>query len=695
MLRGFPILVALCAPLLAQAAEGIVTIEANVPAHPPGWAALERRLLDALNDAALAYAKKYLRPGGTLIWRTSGGASLDDLPESFYNFPLLYALGGDERFKDISFHAWNDTIRQLTYYFPTMHNEFAKHGDWFHIGEGIIYFYLLPLADPTDHETVLRARRYAGLYMNESPEAANYDSKLKIIRSPHTGSLGPVLGDPAQATPYHWSKGMASYGLPFNDLPGIKTYDDLKDPGKAREMGRAMQQRMYRGDVPANMAAAALMANAFIHTGEAKYAAWIKEYVGAWLDHTRANGGITPDNIGLSGKVGEHMDGKWWGGLYGWNWPHGYYNISIAAHIAAASAMLVDGGNAAWLELPRSNMDQVMSRGKNFNGHFVVPYKKGDGGWHGWQPMERSLAVSLWYQSQDRADLQRLDRLRAASTADWHTATGTPFPNRGYAMKPEYREDCWYCDVEGKIDWNYVANMRNKEDRGHEAPWARFLAGENPDYPERMLGVSYGHVTRKLDQIRRNVLSLEYDSRRTTSIDPAGLKIQNVHEHHWQMINPVTTEALVQLMLGAPQIMYNGGLLHATVRYFDAQARRPGLPPDVAALVRKVEPDHAVLELVNLSPLHAREVIVQAGAFGEHQFTSVKHTVRTDQEPLQPEHFALVEIRTGERSVEVNRRFFAVRMPAGTTVTLDMGMKRFANQPTYAFPWHGDRPPVE
>ncbi len=191
---------------------GIITIESNVPVSPHGWAVMERKLLDVMSESAVRFAEHYTRSGGTLIWKTTGSASLDDLPESFYNFPLLYALGGDARLRDLSFREWNATIRQLTYDFPVLHNEFAKHGDWFHIGEGWLYFYFLGLVDPTDHETVARARRYAGLYMNEEPEAPNYDARLKIIRSPHTGSLGPVFGSENKATPFHWLKGSARYG---------------------------------------------------------------------------------------------------------------------------------------------------------------------------------------------------------------------------------------------------------------------------------------------------------------------------------------------------------------------------------------------------------------------------------------------------------------------------------------------------
>jgi len=680
-----------------QAVEvpGISRIESNVPVAPPGWAVLERRLINVLSEAAVQYVARYTRSGGSLIWKTSGGASLDDLPESFYNIPLLYALGGDERLREISFREWNATARQLTDDFHVLHNEFGKHGDWFHIGEGTQFFYLLALVDPTDHETVARARRFAGLYMNEEPEAPNYDAKRKLIRSPHTGSLGPEFGDSEKAAPYGWSKGMATYGLPLEDLPGIATMEDLKDPEKARRMGRAMAERMERGDVPIDLAATSLMANAYLFTGERKYADWVKEYVDAWLERTRQNGGITPDNVGLDGIAGQYQNGKWWGGLYGWHWPHGYYSVGMALQIGAASAMLVSGGDRRYLELPRSNMDHLMAMGKTVNGAFLVPYKKGDRGWYAFQPIDRSLPASLWFLSQDPSDWQRLEKLRLASSVDWHIATHSSYPNRGYASLPEPREDCWNCDVEGLADWNVVANIRNKEDRSHEGPWLRFLAGANPDYPEKILTESFGQVAWKMDEIRRNVLLLEYDSRGTERIDPNEAMLTNVHEHHWQTINPVTTEALVQLTLGAPQLMYNGGLLHTTLRYFDPARGRPGLPPDVAALVTKVEADRAIVQLINLSPFDTREVIVQAGSFGEHQFTRVKYQVRTDPEPLQPDHFTRPDFRLADRFVDINRKFFAVRLAPGTGLTLDMGMKRFANRPTYAFPWHGDTIPVQ
>jgi hypothetical protein len=655
---------------------------------------MERQLLDTMSEAALRYADRYTRSGGTLIWKTTGGASPDDLPEAFYNFPLLYALGGDERLKDLSFHLWSATARQLTYDFPVFHREFPKHADWMHLGEGLLFFYFLPLADPTDHETVARAKRFAGLYMDEEPEAPNYDPEHKIIRSPHTGSLGPRYGSLDDARPYGWSKGMSVYGLPLQDIEGLDNIEDLKVEENAIKMGRAMAERMRRGDTPPNLAATSLAANAYLFTGEQKYAEWIKEYTGAWLERTRANNGISPDNVGLSGKVGEYHDGKWWGGNYGWQWPHGFLTLGMPFLISSSNAMLVTQGDADYLELVRSNVDQLIANGKNYNGSFLVPYKYGDRGWFSFRPLARTYPVSLWYLSMQDADWQRIEKLRQASTVDWHIATKSTYPSNGYATLPEPMGDCEGCDIGGLHDWNRVADIRSKTDSGHDGPWVRFLAGANPDYPQRILRQAYGQVNYRMKMIREDVLLLEYDPRGTEEIDPPRVDLKNVHEHHWMTVNPVTTEALIQLTLGAPQIQYNGGLLHARVRYFDADARRPGLPPDVAALVTRVSADRTGLELVNLSPFDTRRVIIQGGMFGEHRFDRVTFRKRTDKDPIQPDFFARGEPELTAETVDVNRKFFQIELPPGTGQTLEIETKRFANKPTYAFPWHGDKIPI-
>jgi hypothetical protein len=136
-------------------------------------------------------------------------------------------------------------------------------------------------------------------------------------------------------------------------------------------------------------------------------------------------------------------------------------------------------------------------------------------------------------------------------------------------------------------------------------------------------------------------------------------------------VNPVTCEAPAQLTLSAP-----------------------GLPPDVAALVTRVEGDRAVAQRINLGMFETRSVMVQGGMFGEHQFTTVTYARRTGRDPTEPNNDARAAPVVADRTVAVNRKFFEVRLSAGMGVTLDVKMKRFANRPGYAFPWHGDRIPV-
>lgn len=252
-----------------SAAPALKTIEANTRTNPPAWAALERRLIDDMSQAAFEFVRHYTRSGGTLIWKTSGSASPDDPYEGFYNYPLLYALGGDDRLRELSFTEWNAMTRQLTNDFRMMREEYSRQDDWFHHGEGNLFFYLLALADPTDHELVARARRFAGFYMNEDPAAPNYDPKLKIIRSPRSGSAGPYLGSGEKARPFRMGPGMAVYGLPLDDVPGIEKIADLEKPGNAQRYGIALEERLYRGgDVASNIAASSLAANAYLLTGE-------------------------------------------------------------------------------------------------------------------------------------------------------------------------------------------------------------------------------------------------------------------------------------------------------------------------------------------------------------------------------------------------------------------------------------------
>lgn len=628
---------------------------------PPTWAILQRQLIDLMNEATEPFLRRYVRDDGELIWREGGTGSrdgADDFYESTFNWPLFYLLGGGDHLLEHGQRIWDGITRQLTRA-GMVHREYELGYDQFHQGESYIYFYFLCLADPDNPTNRERAERFAGFYIGEDPAAPNYDPVHKIIRAAHNGSGGPRWGFSNSSEPsYNWGPGMRVYGLPYHDFPEITHYDDLQDPAKARQMGQAMHERMGQGDVAGNLIVTSLAANAYLLTGDEKYRDWIVEYVNAWFERARENNGLLPDNVGLSGQVGEHINGKWYGGLYGWTWPHGYYNIGMAATVAGINTYLVTGGEG-YLNLPRSQFDYIWqlgeerdvrdlemslshhwlgtaSDGQDDHNVFVAPYRYGDHGWFDYQPLSPVYPTAIWNVSQSEEDWRRIEALRQAERYDWRT----------------------------------VIPFRNKEEGGHDQPWLRYLAGDNPTYPEEILRATYASVCRRLALIAN---------------DDADLMQVNIH--HWQEHNPILCEALVQLTLGAPQIIYNGGLLHCRLRYFDATRQRPGLPDDVAALVTTLEAERTVVTLVNLSPFAERAVIVLAGGFGEHRFDTVTYDVFTSDYPGSQKQYAPPPITTEERAVVVGDNRLQVKLPPGTEITLDMGMSRYVNQPSYRQPF--------
>jgi hypothetical protein len=627
----------------------------------------QRQLIDVMSAAVHPFREKYTRADGSLIWRDLNDDSFqsrdgaDDFYESFYNWALLYLLGGGDHLLDFAHQHWDAVTRQLTA-LGLIVDEYERGYDQFHQGESYIYFYFLCLADPENPKLQEHARRFAGYYLNENPAAPNYDPQHKIIRAPHNGSRGPRWGyfDDNAEIAYGWYSYMAPYGLPYEDVDGISSYADLKDPTLARRMGEVMQHRMGKGDVATNLIVTSLITNAFLITGESKYLDWVLEYVDAWRERAAQNGGLLPDNVGLNGQVGEYISGKWYGGLYGWSWPHGYYNIGMAAVIAGANAFLLTQ-DKTYLDLPRSQIDTIQALGQKRTlgdlamslGHhwigllqqhtpdtelLVVPYRYQDSGWFDYQTPSPVYPLAVWNLTHSPADWERVMHLRVNSLTDWRA----------------------------------VFAFRTKEDAGHEQPWVCFLKGENPAYPEQILSMAYGLVARRMDLIRQDQRNLA-----------------EVSIHHWQELNPVTTEALVQLTLGAPQIIYNGGLLFCQVRYFDGQRRRPGLPAEVAALVEQIEHDYIVVRLVNLSVFETRDVILQAGAFGEHRFISARYARRTSEYPgaQGPQGYAAPPLTTEDQTMNIHDSLLRVIMPPATELRLHLQIERFVHTPSYRLPW--------
>jgi hypothetical protein len=267
---------------------------------------------------------------------------------------------------------------------------------------------------------------------------------------------------------------------------------------------------------------------------------------------------------------------------------------------------------------------------------FVAPFRYGDQGWMDYQPMQVSYPLNVWNVTEAAEDWQRVAYLEERSGYDWHK----------------------------------VVPFRDKGDMNHDEPWLLYLRGEKPEYPEEMLGGAYAQVCHRLAQIEADDSDLR-----------AGPYI-----HLWQQVQPVTTEALVQLTLGCPQVIYYGGMLNARVRYFDGQQRRPGLPDDVAALVDAVAQSRVSLTLVNLSPQQERDVIVQAGGLGEHRFLEASYETSSTPYPASRGAYAAELPVVDTQAVRIDDTYLRVVLPPATHIRLDLAMDRYVTSASYAEP---------
>ena len=624
----------------------MVVIKAEIKEAPPAWAIKQRHLIKTMNAAAPLFLEKYTYRGGGM--RAHG--KLDDDYECFNNWPLFYAMGGDEQILDWSLTGWNAITRQWTHqHNQSVRREFVKQYDMLHLSEGYVGFQNFGLADPTIPENLKRAGRFAGYYLNEDPEVPNYDPEHKLIRSPITGSAGPAFTSSAD---YVLIWGHASLYPRVKELePGWE-----KDPERHAKIQQLYDEVIICGDVPMNLAITGLIAHAFILSGDEKYRSWVLEYVDAWMERTRQNEGIIPDNVGLTGKIGETRDGQWWGGFFGWTGRYSVWMIFHALITAAESAYLMSG-DRRYLDFLRSQVDMLLQLAIVRDGNLLVPYKMGPEGWHDFRPLDPYVVSHLWHASMDPQDWQRLEKLRTGVKNGPHTYAYAESPDPPPPGSEEWRPD-------GLFDWNYVDDdLHGNKFVENEPPHLRFLAGDNPAWPEAILDAAYRQVCRNVDRLRSDTYEHEWKSQTLT------------------VQNPIFTSGLGQMTMGAPFPCFNGGLLCARVRYFDLDRRRPGLPPDVAALVEKLEAERTVLQLVNTSALETRRLIVQAGAYGEHAFTEVAY----DQAPEDTSGGS-----AERKQVPVNGKYFAVEMGPATSIKLDIGTRGYVNRPTYAFPWHED-----
>jgi len=200
----------------------------------------------------------------------------------------------------------------------------------------------------------------------------------------------------------------------------------------------------------------------------------------------------------------------------------------------------------------------------------------------------------------------------------------------------------------GAMDIYYRSMDPKDRPRVPSNRWLDYLEGVNPGYPA-------GALRGDLAAVRERVRGMRNDQ--TTpdtrlSDDPMAY-------------NPVRVGSLVQLMLGG-LLQGSGRVLDARLRYFDPDRRRAGIPRDTAALVQKMTADSVTLTLVNLNLAEPRTLIVQGGAYGEHQ---------------------CLRVTSSSGTVPIDRPYFKVKLGPWSGGKLKIQMQRYANQPTLHFPW--------
>jgi hypothetical protein len=575
------------------------TVKIASPMSPPGWALLEREVLRMNTAACEEFFQKYFDDRGYLLCveRWGGDDGPDDAIENCNEWPLLYALGAPERVREMYEKAWEGHLRQYTLAKTTevplardgmYYKEFPTQMDWMHNGEGLHVFNVMGLANPQDPRFEPRVRRYAGFYMNEDPGAPNYDPEHKIIRSLFNGSRGPLM---RKATGLDWAGDPIEVENRFKPGHGERTYQEMLDHFK--------DYNDIIGDHPQNLRTTILALNAYALTHEKKYKDWALEYTDAWVARAKANNDIMPSNIGLDGKIGGATDGKWYGGVYGWGFSVIVPQTGKIDHrprtesgwAGLRSAHLLTGDDR-YLDVWRKQIDAINANRRMVNGRWEYPRMHGDNGWYAYAPEPYSFnALELYALSMREDDAKRVG----------------------------------------------------------DNPWLSYLAGQNEDYPERVLRADLARIKSRVKGLRSDPTTP--DTR--LADDP-------------MEFNPASVHSLLNLAMGSADQGRGGNSLVARLRYFDAAKRRPGLPEDVAALVERMTADETVVTLVNVNQLDSRTVIVQGGAYGEHQITS-----------------ALLD----GLPTKVDSRCVKVELAAGGGATLTLKLKRHVNQPTFDLPW--------
>jgi len=429
--------VALCAcglvPFIGRSAPAVrdVSLLIDSRMEAPRWARLERQLLDDNVPACREFYTKYFDDRGHLQCFVRWGANdgPDDAFENFNRWPELHALGASDDILRMLVKGHDGLISQYTEARTTdvpiarqgmYYKEFIVQSDWMHHGEGLQLFNRMGLSIPSDPTYQARARRFAGFYMGEDPEAPNYDPVHRIIRSMENGSKGPML---RKATPIDWVGDPFDVGG-FDALHGESTFEQFL--AHYQEYGDVV------GDHFLNLVATTLPMNAYLIAGEPKYKRWIVGYMDAWLERMKQNGGIIPSFVDLDGRIGG-PEGQWWKNAYGW----GFSPVNpvtgrredrnrIPRALVGFNNALLASGDQKYVDAWRTMIAAVNSHTRDADGRKQYPTMYGAEGWYGWRDAPWNVgALEVWYWSQRSEDRARVGRNDWMEYLDGHH-TGYP-----------------------------------------------------------------------------------------------------------------------------------------------------------------------------------------------------------------------------------------------------------------------------
>ena len=590
----------------ARAEETVLDIAS--PMTPPEWALLQRELLAANTAACVEFFNRYFDERGYILAFIRFGANdgPDDAIENVNEWPHLHALGAPDVIYDLYRKAWEGHLRQFTEA-RTVQVPFAR--------DGMYYREFPAMFDWQHHSEFLSVFNLMGL-------STPYDP---LFRQRARRFAGFYMGTDPAAPNYDPQHRIIRSMFNGSRGPLLRNTTALDWAGDPFEVENRFQmehgERTYEetlahyeeygdtvGDNPLNLASTTLAFNAYMLEHEPQYKAWLLSYLDAWIERARANDDILPSKIGLDGRIGG-PEGKWYGGTYGWAFSpvvpqtgEREHRNRVPRSVVAFMNAYLLTGDDKYLDLWRRQNARINAQARTIDGRLQTPRMYGDEGWYGYAPGSYQLNGNEIWYLSMRPD----DRARAA---------------------------------------------------GH--PWIDYLEGRNPGFPVEAL-------RRDLDRVRTRV-----QAQRDDTTTPDTRLVDNALD-----INPASVTALIHLMEGGIHIARptwsstspptGGAPLFARLRYFDPVARRAGIPPDMAALVERMDADSTTVVLVNTNQVEARTVTVQGGGYGEHQ---------------------LLSVATAHGRHEVTAPSFTVRVAPGAGARLTLRMRRYANQPTLDFPW--------